>query len=194
MNRTAINGLLFICWIAIIAFLILRVVPGWLAFVAMGVLIAIGIWVNAPESRLTEGGTMFGFGKRRSYDEIIQAIERKRREKGDTSLTNAERRLYEGHVFEAYFYHQGGFDYYFAHTDNVERWAQANGALMAIGRDEDLSPLFHEAAKLYLAHVESSPDQEAMKAYLSQIKDVDARFRAALPDLETPLRQLARQL
>jgi hypothetical protein len=137
---------------------------------------------------------MFGFGKKRSYDEIIQSIQEKRQAKGDAALSNSERRLYEGHVFESYFYHQGGFDYYFAHTDNVERWAQANGALMAIGLDDDLSPLFHEAAKLYLAHVESNPDEEATKVYLSQIKGVDARFRAALPDLETPLQQLARQL
>jgi hypothetical protein len=192
MNRTVINGLLFICWIAIIALMILRVVPGWLAFVVMGVLIAIGMWANAPNSRLTEGGMMFGFGKKRSYDEIIQSIERKRREKGDAALTNAERRLYEGHVFEAYFYHQGGFDYYLAHTDSVERWAQANSALMAIGRDADLSPLFHEAVKLYLAHVESDADEEATKAYLGKIREVDARFRAALPDLDAPLQKLAR--
>ena len=68
---------------------------------------------------------MFGFGKKRSYDEIIRSIQEKRRAKGDAALTDPERRLFEGHVFEAYFYHQGGFDYYFAHTDDVERWARA---------------------------------------------------------------------
>jgi len=137
---------------------------------------------------------MFGFGKRRSYDDIIQSIRDKRRNHGEASLTTAERRLYEGHLFEAYFYHQGGFDYYFAHTDGVEQWAQANGALIAIGRDADLSPIFHDAVKLHLEFVDSNPDEEDTKAYLTKIKQIDARFRAALPDLETPLRQLARQL
>src|SRR5262249_6229940 len=124
---------------------------------------------------------MFG-RKKRGYDEIIQSIRDKRRSVGDAGLIPAERRLYEGHLFEAYFYHQGGFDYYFTQTDSVERWAQANGALMAIGRDGDLSPLFHEAAKLYLEFVDSNPDEAATEAYLSAIKGVDARFRAALPD------------
>ena len=137
---------------------------------------------------------MFGFGKKRSYDEIIRSIQEKRGAKGDAALTDPERRLFEGHVFEAYFYHQGGFDYYFAHTDDVERWARANAALMAIGRDEDLSPIFHDAVKLYLEFAASNPDQSATEAYLSSIKEIDARFRAALPDLENPLRQLAQKL
>ena len=36
--------------------------------------------------------------------------------------------------------------------------------------------------------------EEATKAYLAQVRELDARFRSALPDLETPLREYAKQV
>jgi hypothetical protein len=77
-----------------------------------------------------------GFGKKRSYDDIINSI----RQKSDAAPTEQERRLYEAHLFEAYFYHQGGFDYYLAHVDEVKRWGLAVGALIVVGRD-DATPI-----------------------------------------------------
>ena len=136
---------------------------------------------------------MFGFGKKRSYDEIIQSIEQKRRAKGEAALSNPERRLYEGHVFESLFFHQGGFDYYFAHVEETSRWAQAAGALIAVGRD-DVTPIFREAVELYTGFDHGTADEEATKAYLAQIKEIDARFRSAIPDLEARLQEYARQI
>ena len=129
MNRGIINLLLFVGWAAALAALIFRMVPGWLAFVAMGVLIVIGAMANqrkaagaerpSPSSLIGTPQGRNAFGRKDSYDEIIQSI----RQKDDATRTDAERRLLEAHIFEAYFYHQGGFDYYFAHVDETERWA-----------------------------------------------------------------------
>ena len=55
---------------------------------------------------------------------IRKSIERTRREHGKDALTNLERFIYEANAFEAYFFHQGGFDYYFAHIDfKIRSWA-----------------------------------------------------------------------
>jgi hypothetical protein len=201
MNRGMINLLLFVCWVAALAGLIFRMVPGWLAFAAMGTLIGIGTVANqrkttpdrqafssvssspAPQQRAKT------FGRTDSYDDIIRAI----RQKSDSDRSDAERRLLEGHIFEAYFYHQGGFDYYFAHVEEAERWAYAVGALIWIGRD-DVTPFFNEAVKLFTNFDHGAADQDATKAYLSQMKEIDARFRTAIPDLETPLREYAKKL
>jgi hypothetical protein len=37
-------------------------------------------------------------------------------------------------------------------------------------------------------------DQEATKDYLSQMRQLDGRFRSAVPDLETPLREYAKKV
>jgi hypothetical protein len=201
MNRGLINLLLFAGWIAALAALIFRIVPGWLAFVAMGVLIVIGTIANQRRAASAEqpafttsssverqrGGRTFG-GKG-SYDEIIQSI----RAKDDATRTDAERLLLEGHIFEAQFYHQGGFDYYFAHIDDAERWALVATALTALGRD-DATPIFHEAVNLFTSHDHMRADQEATKDYLSQMRQLDGRFRSAVPDLETPLREYAKKV
>jgi hypothetical protein len=202
MNRGMINLLLFVCWIAALAALIFRMVPGWLAFAAMGLLIVVGTIANrrkaspdrqpssAPSSRVgtQQRGKTFG-RKEQSYDELIQSI----RQKSDATRTDAERRLLEGHIFAAYFYHQGGFDYYFAHVDETERWALAATALTAAGHD-DATPIFHEAVKLFTSHDNMSADQDATKAYLSQMRVLDARFRSAVPDLEASLREYAKKI
>jgi hypothetical protein len=199
MNRGVINFLLVLGWLAALAALILREVPGWLAFAAMGVLIVIGTIANQRKPPLGETtrsnsqsqtrAAFAGFGRKQSYDEIIEAI----RQKSDAARTDAERRLYEGHVFEALFFHQGGFDYYFAHVDDPNRWAFAVGALIWLGRD-DVTPIFHEAAKLYTGFDHAAADQEATKSYLTQIRELDARFRSAIPDLETRLREYSAKI
>jgi len=200
MSRGLINFLLFLGWIAALAALIFRLMPGWLAFTIMGALIVIGTLANqrkpAPDqqassslpSSLETRQRGKAFGRKDSYDEIIRAI----RQKADAARSDAERRLLETHIFEAYFYHQGGFDYYFAHVDDSRRWADVAGALMAIGRD-DVNPTFRDAVALYTAFDQGS-GEDATKAYLAQVRELDARFRAALPDLEGPLRQLANQI
>jgi hypothetical protein len=192
------NLLLFLCWLAALAALIFRAAPGWLAFAAMAALIVVGTVANrrkAPLSQIarpnaqSQGGQAFaGFGKKQSYDELIEAI----RQKSEASRTDGERRLYEGHVFEALFFHQGGFDYYFAHVDDPNRWAFAVGALIWLGRD-DVTPIFHEAAKLYTGF-DHAADEESTKAYLAEMRELDARFRSAIPDLETRLREYSTKI
>ena len=201
MGRGMINFLLVLVWLAALAALVLRAVPGWLAFAAMGTLIVIGTIANqrkttpdrqpsaSPSSSPGAQQRAKTFGGNDSYDDIIQSI----RQKSDSDRSDAERRLLEGHIFEAYFYHQGGFDYYFAHVDEAERWAYAVGALIWIGRD-DVTPFFNEAAKLFTNFDHGTADQDATKAYLSQMKEIDARFRTAIPDLETPLREYAKKI
>jgi len=202
MNRGMINLLLFVCWIAALAALIFRMVPDWLAFVAMGVLIVIGTLANqrkaspdrqpsSPSASSSLGTQQRGttFGRKDAYDDLIHSI----RQKGNATRSDAERRLLEGHIFEAYFYHQGGFDYYFAHVDEAERWALAVTALTAVDHD-DATPIFHEAVKLFTSHDHMGADQESTKSYLAQMRELDARFRSAVPDLETPLRTYAKKI
>lgn len=203
MSRGMINLLLFFCWLLALALLLFRIVPGWVAFAMMGLLIVIGTIANAAGKRVVQTSQPVvrqevskmpgGFGRKNSGEDIIQAIDRKRREQGLAALTEPERRLYEGNVFEAYFFHQGGFDYYFAHVEDADRWAYAVGALIWIGRD-DVTPIFHEAATLYTSFDHGAADQDATKAYLSQIREIDARFRAAIPDLEARLQEYAKRI
>jgi hypothetical protein len=168
----------------------------------MGVLIAIGTIANAAAKRVPSARSAnpqqaprrpTGFGTKKSGEDIIQTLDQKRREQGLAALTEPERRLYEGHVFEAYFFHQGGFDYYFAHVEDPSHWAYAVGALIWIGRD-DVTPIFQEAAKLYTSFDHGAAHQDATKAYLSQIREIDTRFRAAIPDLEARLREYAKRI
>ena len=49
---------------------------------------------------------------REAPDQRDHKIERTRHDHGKDALTNIERFIYEGHIFEAYSFHQGGFDYY----------------------------------------------------------------------------------
>jgi hypothetical protein len=125
------------------------------------------------------------------FNEIVRSVERTRREQGADSLTNVERFIYEAHIFEAYFFHQGGFDYYFAHIDDQVRWADAATALAIMGRD-DLTPLFRQAVETF---VRSGRDEnpEAMKGYLAQIEALDRQFREAIPDFEDRLRRMVEQ-
>jgi len=190
------NFLLVLGWLAALAALILRAVPAWLAFAAMGALIVIGTIANrrktAPDRQPSSAASSSSgtqqraktFGRKDLYDDIIQSI----RQKADADRIDAERRLYEGHVFEALFFHQGGFDYYFAHVDDPNRWAFAVGALIWLDRD-DVTPIVHEAAKLYTGFDHAAADQEATKSYLAQMRELDARFKSAIPDLETRLRK-----
>lgn len=122
------------------------------------------------------------------FDDIIRSIERTRREHGLDALTNVERFIYEAHIFESYFFHQGGFDYYFAHIDDQVRWADAATALMIMGRD-DLTPVFRQAVELFVRSG-SNDDSTVMKDYLEQIDSLDRQFRESIPDYEARLRTM----
>ena len=121
-------------------------------------------------------------------DEIMKSIERTRRDHGRDALTNIERFIYEGHIFEAYFFHQGGFDYYLAHIDDQVRWADAATVFMIMRRD-DVTPIFREAVELF-ARSGSDDDPSAMKDYLARIGSLDRQLKEAIPDYEMRLHKL----
>ena len=121
-------------------------------------------------------------------DEIRKSIERTRREHGKDALTNVERFIYEANAFEAYFFHQGGFDYYFAHIDDPVRWADAATVLQIMRRD-DVTPIFQEAVELF-SRCASDEDPVSMKTYLDQIGSLDRQFGEAIPDFEARLHRI----
>ena len=125
------------------------------------------------------------------FDDIIRSIERTRRERGLDALTNVERFIYEAHIFDSYFFHQGGFDYYLAHVDDQVRWADAATALMIMRRD-DVTPIFRQAVELF-ARSGSDVDPNAMKEYLAQIDVLDRGFREAIPDFEERMHRMAEE-
>jgi hypothetical protein len=113
---------------------------------------------------------------------IRKSIERTRREHGKDALTNLERFIYEANAFEAYFFHQGGFDYYFAHIEDPVRWADAATVLQIMRRD-DVTPIFREAVHLF-SRSGSDENPISMKTYLDQIGSLVRQFREAIPDFE----------
>ena len=128
-----------------------------------------------------------GLGKL-PINEIIKSIESTRRNHGKDALTNIERFIYEGHIFEAYFFHQGGFDYYLAHIDDQVRWADAATVFKIMGRD-DVTPIFREAVELF-ARSGSDENPEAMKNYLARISALDRQLEETIPDYEVRLHKL----
>ncbi|MCS6625227.1 hypothetical protein N0B44_20155 [Roseibacterium beibuensis] len=125
-------------------------------------------------------------------DAVMGSIRRARDEFGPDALTNLERWLLEASVFEAYFVHQGGFDYYFAHVDDPDRWADAAAAIAAMRADE-AGIVFDEAVRLFAGFGHMEADQAAMTGYLGRMRDLNARFSDALPGLEARLTLLIEQ-
>ena len=120
--------------------------------------------------------------------ELTKSIDRTRREHGKDVLTNLERFIYEAISFEAYFFHQGGFDHYFAHIDDPVRWADA-ATVLAIMRRDDVAPIFQEAVQLF-SRSGSDDDPASMKTYVDQIGSLDRQFREAIPDFEARLHNI----
>ena len=127
------------------------------------------------------------------FDAIMRSIRRARDDFGPSALTNLERWLLEGSVFGAHFVHQGGFDYYFAHVDDPDRWADAAAAIAAVRADE-AGRVFDEAVALFAGFDHMAADPAATEAYLARVRELDEAFVAALPDLEARLRDLIEQV
>lgn len=117
-------------------------------------------------------------------DDIVAAIRRSERDHGRGSLTNLERWLLEGFNLEAYALHQGGFDYYLAHIDGPDAWADASAALHAMEL-EDAAAVVRRAVELFLTH--DHEDQAATRNYLDQMDSLDRTFAALVPDLSVSL-------
>jgi len=123
-------------------------------------------------------------------DDIVAAIRRSEREHGREALTNLERWLLEGCNLEAYALHQGGFDYYLAHIDGPEAWADASAALYAMEL-EDAAAVVRRAVELFLATDGGGADPSGMRNYLDQMDGLDRAFAGLVPDLETSLARFA---
>lgn len=123
-------------------------------------------------------------------DAIVAAIRRSERDHGRASLTNLERWLLEGYNLEAYALHHGGFDYYLAHIDGPENWADASAALYAMEL-EDAAAVMRRAVELFLTHDHERADQTATRNYLDQMDSLGGTFAGLVPDLEVSLAQFA---
>ena len=90
------------------------------------------------------------------------------------------------HELDAMATWQGGFDYYFADREQPAVWDQAQSDLRKIGL-LNAAELFGVARDLFLRTDHFTEDQAAMDRYLSEMRELDTRWRAYVPALHQAL-------
>ena len=90
------------------------------------------------------------------------------------------------HELDALATWQGGFDYYFAHQEESEIWDQAQSDLRKIGLS-DAAELFGVARDLFLGTDHFSEEQAAVKRYISEMRELNTRWRDYVPALHQAL-------
>jgi hypothetical protein len=92
------------------------------------------------------------------------------------------------HELDAFVTWQGGFDYYFAHQEELAVWDQAESDLRKIGLS-DAAELFGVARDLFLKADHMTEDQTTVERYLAEMRGLDARWRHYVPALHQALAQ-----
>ena len=90
------------------------------------------------------------------------------------------------HELDAMATWQGGFDCYFADREQPAVWDQARSDLRKIGLSDD-AELFGVARDLFLRTDHFTEDQAQVNRYLSEMRELDTRWRAYVPALHQAL-------
>jgi hypothetical protein len=90
------------------------------------------------------------------------------------------------HELDAFVTWQGGFDYYFAHQEEPAVWDRAQSGLRKIGLS-DASDLFGVARDLFLETDHMAEEQATVTRYLSEMRDLNTRWRDCVPALHQAL-------
>ena len=90
------------------------------------------------------------------------------------------------HELDASVTWQGGFDYYFAHQEDPAVWDQVQSDLRKIGLS-DAAELFGVARDLFLKTDHMAEEQATVERYLSEMRELDARWRDYVPGLHQAL-------
>jgi hypothetical protein len=90
------------------------------------------------------------------------------------------------HELDAFVTWQGGFDYYFAHQEELAVWDQAQSDLRKIGLF-DAADLFGVARDLFLKTDHTAEEQATVRRYLSEMRELNTRWRDYVPALHQAL-------